>query len=167
MSTEADGNDGAVEVAITVQASPEDVFDVLSDGWLYPLWVVGASHMREVDDTWPHPGARLHHSVGPWPFTLNDTTEVIDIDAPRSLELHARSWPVGAAWIRIDVRPDPLDSTEIRLSEKVSAGPGRVLPTAVQGLPLIPRNRESLKRLADLVHGRSRRTHDSGSRSNP
>ena len=23
---------------------------MLADGWLYPLWVVGASRMREVDD---------------------------------------------------------------------------------------------------------------------
>ena len=47
-----------------VQAPPEKVWEVLSDGWLYPLWVVGASRMRAVDEHWPALGARLHHSVG-------------------------------------------------------------------------------------------------------
>ena len=45
-------------------ATPDQVWEILSDGWLYPLWVVGASRMREVDDHWPDVGARLHHSVG-------------------------------------------------------------------------------------------------------
>ena len=47
-----------------MQAPPDQVWAVLADGWLYPLWVVGASRMRDVDDHWPAPGARLHHSVG-------------------------------------------------------------------------------------------------------
>jgi hypothetical protein len=29
--------------------SPQAVFEVLADGWLYPGWVVGASRMRAVD----------------------------------------------------------------------------------------------------------------------
>ena len=33
-----------------VHATPDQVWKVLADGWLYPLWVVGASRMREVDD---------------------------------------------------------------------------------------------------------------------
>ena len=47
-----------------VSATPEQVWDVLADGWLYPVWVVGASRMREVEDAWPAPGSKLHHSVG-------------------------------------------------------------------------------------------------------
>ena len=54
--------------------SPEKVWEVLADGWLYPVWVVGASRMREVDDHWPAEGAKLHHSVGTWPALLDDTT---------------------------------------------------------------------------------------------
>src|ERR1043165_7866722 len=56
-----------------VDATPDQVWSVLADGWLYPLWVVGASRMREVDDEWPEPGARLHHSVGTWPLLIDDT----------------------------------------------------------------------------------------------
>ena len=50
-----------------INATPAQVWEVLSDGWLYPLWVVGATRMRDVDDTWPLTGAKLHHSVGVWP----------------------------------------------------------------------------------------------------
>ena len=43
---------------------PDAVFRVLADGWLFPAWVVGASRMRDVDEQWPVPGAKLHHSFG-------------------------------------------------------------------------------------------------------
>lgn len=146
----------AVEVVAVVDASPEQVFDVLADGWLYALWVVGASHIRDVDVHWPDHGARIHHSVGPWPFTLEDTTEVLEVDRPHSLELSARAWPVGSAWIGIFLRPFPPAATEIRFAECLTGGPGRLVPAPLQALPLIPRNRESLRRLTDLVIGRRR-----------
>ena len=44
-----------------VDATPAEVWDVLADGWLYPVWVVGASRMREVTKDWPAVGAKLHH----------------------------------------------------------------------------------------------------------
>ena len=40
----------------TLAAPPAAVWNVLSDGWLFPVWVVGASRMREVDDHWPPSG---------------------------------------------------------------------------------------------------------------
>ena len=52
------------EVDLEVSASAEAVWSVLGDGWLYPLWVVGATHMRDVDETWPAVGARLHQGDG-------------------------------------------------------------------------------------------------------
>lgn len=54
---------------------PSAVWAVMSDGWLYPVWVVGAARMREVDDHWPAVGSWLHHSVGIWPLLINDNTE--------------------------------------------------------------------------------------------
>jgi hypothetical protein len=45
------------EVQRSTSAPPEQVFDVLSGGWLHPVWVVGASRMRAVDDAWPKEGA--------------------------------------------------------------------------------------------------------------
>lgn len=55
------------ENTTVINASTDDVWSVLSDGWLYPLWVVGASRMRDVDEDWPAVGSRIHHSVGVWP----------------------------------------------------------------------------------------------------
>ena len=40
-----------------VAATPDQVWRVLADGWLYPLWVVGATRMRDVDEHWPAVGA--------------------------------------------------------------------------------------------------------------
>ena len=40
----------------TIKATPERVWSVLADGWLYPLFVVGASRMRDVDEGWPAVG---------------------------------------------------------------------------------------------------------------
>ena len=34
----------------TIAATPEQVWSVLADGWLYPLFVVGAARMRDVDE---------------------------------------------------------------------------------------------------------------------
>ena len=43
----------------TIRATPEKVWEVLSDGWLYPVWVVGATRMRDVDASWPQVGAKI------------------------------------------------------------------------------------------------------------
>jgi len=32
---------------------PESVFDVLSNGWLFAAWVVGAARTSDVDPQWP------------------------------------------------------------------------------------------------------------------
>ncbi len=50
------------------------------DGWIYPVWVVGASRMRDVEDGWPAPGTKLHHSFGIWPLVIDDTTEVLELE---------------------------------------------------------------------------------------
>lgn len=85
-----------IEVSQRVATSAERVFGVLADGWLYPLWVVGASHLRDVDSGWPAEGMRIHHSVGPWPLVVQDATRVIAEEPGRMLELDARVWPTGA-----------------------------------------------------------------------
>ncbi|MFD6452753.1 SRPBCC family protein [Nocardia sp. NPDC060220] len=142
-----------VQVTRTIHAPVEEVFAVLADGWSYASWVVGASHIRDVDDTWPEVGARIHHSVGPWPCTVQDTTSVRAIDSPHSIELDARLWPIGAAVVRVELRAIDPTSCEALMTERAVRGPSRLLPHAVQALPLVPRNRESLSRLADLAEG--------------
>jgi hypothetical protein len=73
--------------------STEQVWDVLSDGWLYPLWVVGASRIRDVDDGWPAEGRELHHSFGVWPLVIDDTTEPSTLSSTLLIVLEARGWP--------------------------------------------------------------------------
>ncbi|MGN2638021.1 hypothetical protein ACTD5D_17860 [Nocardia takedensis] len=81
-------------------------------------------------------------------------TEVLRVDPPWSLELRAKAWPVGTAWIRLTTHPAPEGRTEICLAERADGGPGRHLPLAAQRVALAPRNNESLRRLAHLVEGR-------------
>lgn len=144
-----------IEVGVTVEVPIEEAFATLTDGWLYSSWVVGASHIRAVDPEWPAVGSRIHHSVGPWPVTMQDHTTVRAVQRPYRLELEARLWPFGAAYIRLTLREEGPGRTRIEMAEKAVKGPGVLVPDLAQGLLLVPRNRESLNRLADLMHGRA------------
>ena len=136
-----------------VHASPEHVWEVLSDGWLYPLWVVGASRLRDADKDWPNVGSQLHHSVGVWPLLLDDRTEVVGSVPQEELRLRAHGWPAGAAEVLITLEPTG-DGTEVTIREDAVAGPAKLIPMPVRQVSVIPRNREALRRLAFLAEGR-------------
>ncbi len=137
----------------TIEATPDTVWEVLSDGWLYPLWVVGATRMREVDDHWPSPGAKLHHSAGVWPLVIDDSTEVLEESPGRMLRLRARGWPAGAAEVEITLRPQGA-STVVELREDAVSGPGRLVPSPLRQPMLHVRNIEALGRLAAIAERR-------------
>ncbi|MET0590621.1 MAG: SRPBCC family protein [Naasia sp.] len=141
-----------------IDAPPEAVFAVLADGWLFANWVVGAARMRDVDEAWPAPGARLHHSFGSWPFFINDKTVMYVWDPPHHAEMNAHGWPIGEALIKIDVKPRGRGCV-VKIWEDAVEGPGRLVPKLVRTIGLALRNRESLRRLAFLAEGgaRSRR----------
>ncbi|NHI20769.1 SRPBCC family protein [Phycicoccus endophyticus] len=139
-----------------VAAPAEAVWDVVSDGWQYATWVVGAARVRAVDDSWPAPGARLHHSVGPWPAMLSDTTSVEESEPPHRIVLTARGWPVGEARVELEVEPDGAHACRVSIAEDASTGPGRLLPMPVRQAVILPRNRETLYRLALVAEGRHR-----------
>jgi uncharacterized protein YndB with AHSA1/START domain len=138
------------KVDLEIPRPPDRVFDVLTDGWSYAGWVVGATHIRDVDHGWPEVGTRIHHSVGAWPFQIEDETSVQAVEPGKSLELHAKLWPLGTARIRFELSATS-GGTRVTMTEKAISGPGALLPEAVQTALLVPRNRETLKRLADLV----------------
>ena len=138
----------------TVSATPEQVWEVLSDGWLYPLFVVGASRMRDVDESWPAVGARLHHSVGTWPLLIDDTTEVVEVDEGKRILLLARGWPAGQAHVDISLEPQG-DVTVVTITEDATAGPGLLVPKPLRDAQLHWRNIETLRRLAFVVEGRT------------
>ncbi len=136
-----------------VEATPQEVWAALADGWLYPAWVVGATRMRHVDDHWPEVGAQLHHSVGVWPCILDDTTEVTESLREQRLGLRARAWPSGEAGVTISLEPVGA-RTRVVLEEDAAAGPGRLVPAPLRHLPLTWRNTETLRRLAYIAERR-------------
>ena len=133
--------------------TPERVFAELSDGWMYTAWVVGASHMRDVDSTWPQPGAHLHHTVGTWPLGVSDTTEVLESEPPHRLVLQARAWPTGEARIVLTIEADP-DGCTVTMEEWPTNGTARILHNPLGSALIRRRNREALDRLAALVENR-------------
>jgi len=138
-----------------IKATPEQVWSVLADGWLYPLFVVGASRMRDVDEGWPAVGTRLHHSVGSWPLLIDDTTEVLEVEPGRRLALRARGWPAGEAYVEFTLE-DADAGTLVTIREDATAGPGLLMPKPLRDVQLNVRNDEALQRLAYVVEGRTK-----------
>ena len=138
----------------SVSCSPEAVFEVLADGWLYPSWVVGASRIRDVEPAWPAEGARIHHSFGVWPALIDDTTSVLAYDPPRRMVLKARGWPMGSAEVVLEVEASER-GCEVSISEDAVEGPGTLVPKAVRDPLIGVRNVETLRRLEYLAEGRA------------
>lgn len=134
-------------------APPEAVAAVLVDGWRYADWVVGAKHVRAVDDSWPAPGSRFHHTLGVGPLTIKDHTELVEL-SPEKVVLLARAWPAGVGRVTVTVVPKDggslvsIDEVPVCGMAKLLDGPALTLLTNV-------RNRESLRRLAGAA-GRPR-----------
>ena len=129
-----------------------DVWQVIADGWLYSGWVVGASRIRAVDDTWPQAGSHLHHSVGAWPLVINDSTRVTAAEPEKSLELVARGWPLGEAKVVITLQ-DQGNQCLVTMAEDAIRGPGKRLPKILRDPMITVRNRETLKRLELMAAG--------------
>jgi len=137
-----------------MNCTPDDVFAVLGDGWLFPGWVVGASRMRDVDEHWPQAGTKLRHSFGVWPALINDETVVKVWDPPRQFIIQPHGWPIGEALVTIDVKPRSTGCV-VRIQEKAVKGPGALIPSAILDVYLGLRNVETLRRLAYLAEGRA------------
>jgi uncharacterized protein YndB with AHSA1/START domain len=134
-----------------IDASPEHVFDVLSDGWTYSDWVVGTVHVRDVDDGWPRVGSKLYHRAGPWPFSLEDSSTVLECDRPRRMVVRAGLWPAGEAIVAFALEPLPDGRTRVTIHEDFAAGPLRWVRNKLNDLVLHQRNRETLRRLSDIA----------------
>ncbi len=157
-----------IEVSRVTHASPDAVWQVLTDGWLYPVWVVGASRMRDVEEAWPAVGSRLHHSFGVWPVVVDDTTQVLEAEPGRRIKLQARGWPAGEATVELVLTPLPDRGADagvgcrVTLREDATAGPGRFVPYPLRLAALYPRNVETLRRLAFIAEGRGHLDHPTG-----
>lgn len=139
-------------------ATPHEVWDTLADGWLYPLFVVGASRMRDVDATWPAVGSEIHHSAGVWPLLVDDTTTVFLCEPLERLGLRASGRPGGEADVAFELRARPAaqgGGTDLWLSEDVVTGPARLVPKPVRAVAIAHRNTETLRRLAYVAERRT------------
>jgi hypothetical protein len=137
-----------------MKCSPEQVFDVLADGWVFPTWVVGASRMRDVDAAWPSEGAKLQHSFGVWPLLIDDETTMLEWDPPRHAVMKPAGWPIGEAIVTIDVQPRE-NGCLVRIRERAVRGPGSYIPAPLLDVGLHARNVETLQRLAYLAEGKA------------
>jgi uncharacterized protein YndB with AHSA1/START domain len=144
---------GTTTVSRNVQAPPQRIWAELADAWMYPVWLVGATHIRDVDATWPSPGAKLHHSVGPWPFSVSDTTEVVEAEQPHKLTLRARMWPIGEMRVDLVIEPDG-ENSRVTMTEGPLRGPSMWVHNPIQKWMLKRRNIESLNRLATVAEKR-------------
>jgi uncharacterized protein YndB with AHSA1/START domain len=137
------------ENEILIAAPRDRVFAILADPQRYAEWVVGASRIRDADESWPAPGSRLHHSVGAEPVTLNDSTEVVECRAPERLVLLARLGALGSFRIEL-VLHDEGAATQVTMREVAVEGFSK-LAEPVTGAAVAVRNKVSLGRLKELA----------------
>jgi uncharacterized protein YndB with AHSA1/START domain len=139
------------QASLIVETPPERVFEVLSDGWMYAAWVVGASHVRAVDPHWPDVGSKIHHSVGLWPAVVKDTSTVTRCVPNERLVLDVAVWFVGRGTVDLELRRLPGDRTEIVMREEMQHGLLSKLPAAVVDPAITARNNETLSRLGAVA----------------
>jgi uncharacterized protein YndB with AHSA1/START domain len=138
-----------------IKAPPERVFAVLSNGWTFSDWVVGTSHIRAVDARWPEPGSRLHYQIGLYPLSLKDSTVSLESQPPRRLVIRPRVRWLGSLIVILELEPVGSDATHVRFTEDIEQGPLLWFRNKLNDLLIHGRNRESLRRLADLAEHRS------------
>lgn len=130
------------------------VSEILADGWLFGLWVVGSSRIRDVDAGWPGVGATIHHSFGVWPVLIDDVSECTAWQPDRKLALMARGWPAGEASVELTIQ-DRATGCRVTMVEDAVKGPGTFIPRPVRSVVLNWRNAEALRRLEYLAVGRA------------
>lgn len=135
-----------------IHAPVADVFAILTDGWSYASWVVGACRIRDVEPGWPQPGHSIHHSVGIWPLLIDDATTVEQYEPLRFLQLKVRAWPTGEGRVEF-VATDHDGECHLVMREQTVKGPAALVPDSVVDQILHVRNTETLRRLALMAEG--------------
>jgi uncharacterized protein YndB with AHSA1/START domain len=138
-----------------IAASPDEVFAVLANPENYGDWVVGSDTIRDADPAWPKVGTRFHHRVGFGLFKINDHTEVLDVDAPQRLVMHARARPLGTAKVTM-LLAESDGGTHVTMIEVAGDHLSRLALNRLTDPLVHLRNVEALRRLKRIVEtGRS------------
>jgi uncharacterized protein YndB with AHSA1/START domain len=138
-----------------IDATPERVFEVLSDPDSYGYWVVGSSRIRDADADFPAPGSRFHHTQGIGGIGIRDATRVVAADPPRRLVLTVCARPLAVAEVTLDLA-SVTDGTEVSFRERPLGGFAGRLPRLVVDPPTRLRNEISLRRLRKLAEANGR-----------
>jgi uncharacterized protein YndB with AHSA1/START domain len=141
---------------MTISASAERIFDVLSDPETYAYWVVGSKKIRSADPDWPQPGSRFHHKVGAGPITIRDHSEVEESRRPSFLQLKVKARPLGTARVKMEIEPLGPEVSHVTMIEDPADPLTAVIFNPLTHLAMRGRNKESLARLAALAEGRGR-----------
>jgi uncharacterized protein YndB with AHSA1/START domain len=133
-----------------VERRPEQVWEVLADGYAYAEWVIGTSEIRAVDDGWPARGTAIHYTVGWGPLSLRGRTTVRQVETGHRLGLEADAGLLGSARIVIELS-EWGDGTVIVLDEHPLRGPAYWLHSAMSEALLLVRGRPMVNQLARVV----------------
>jgi uncharacterized protein YndB with AHSA1/START domain len=139
-----------------VDASPDEVWQVLSDGSCYAEWVVGTSYSTPVAGEWPQLGAQLEYTISVARWAVSGRTIVRRCEPPHHLELEVDSGCLGTARVALEVRPWG-EETLVVFEEHPLRGPGGFVHNAVVDAVAQIRHRSMLGRLARLVERRRQR----------
>jgi uncharacterized protein YndB with AHSA1/START domain len=129
---------------------PERVFAVLTDPEAYADWVVGSDTIRDADPTWPAHGSRFYHRVGVGPIKVKDHTEVLEVDPPHKLVLHARARPLGTAKVTLLLEPAG-NGTRVTMQEVAGDALSKLAINPLTDWLVHHRNVESLRRLKRIA----------------
>jgi hypothetical protein len=140
-----------------IEATPEEVWSVLSDGYSYADWVVGTAAIRAVDEGWPEPGTSIHYSAGQGPLRVEDKTTSRLCRQPSCLELEAHMLTVGTLRVAIRVLPWG-ENVVVAIDEHPLRGPSLVVDNPLIDFSFTLRNRRLLRNLERVVKGRIART---------
>ena len=135
---------------IQIAASPDEVFAALANPANYGDWVVGSDTVRDADPEWPMVGSRFHHRIGFGLLKVNDHTEVLDVDPPHRLIMHARARPLGTADVAMRLT-ERDGGTFVTMTETAGDRLSRVMLNRLTDPLIHLRNAESLRRLKRIV----------------
>lgn len=135
----------------TIPVDPSIVWDVLTDPYAYPQWVVGTDRTLEADTEWPLPGSKfkVHVALG-----YSDYTHAVEVEPERRIVLHVAGGPFGAARVEISLASH-AGGTRVTIVEDPATfmRPFRWFPPMQLAIKL--RNVESLKRLGRIAEARA------------
>ena len=139
---------------ITIERSPEQIFEVLADPFSYEDWVVGASDIRDVAGVWPEEGATFHHTQFVPRVGLKDTTTVLASEPPSRILLCVRARPLVVGEVEFTLRANG-SGTEVTMIEQPVGGIAGPIHNPVFDAGLRLRNAETLRRLKRVAESRT------------